>query len=103
MSLQQDARRHHNVILRIARWKAASYRQVWFVSAPLLASAVLIGGLAAALSGGGFVADRFLLSLPGAVLVFAGAGAIASYRLGRRKDAMAYSEWREERGRSGAG
>jgi hypothetical protein len=103
MSLQQDARRQQNVILRIARWKPARYRQVWFVSAPFVASAVLIGGLVAALSEGGFVADRFLLSLPGAVLAFAGAGAIASYRLGRREDAMAYSKWREARGRSGAG
>jgi hypothetical protein len=92
MSLQQDARRQQNVIIRIARRKPAGYRQVWFVSAPLVASGVLIGGLVAALSEGGFAADRFLLSLAGAVLAFAGEGAIASYRLGRRKDAMAYRE-----------
>src|ERR1700729_1257935 len=59
MSLQQDARRQQSVILRIARWKPASYRQVWFVSAPFVASGVLIGGLVAALSEGGFAADRF--------------------------------------------
>ena len=103
MSLQQDARPHQNVILRIARWKPASYSQVWLVSAPFVASGVLIGGLVAALSGGGFAADRFLFSLPGAVIAFAVQGAIESYRLGRRKAAAASQEWLEARDRSGTG
>ena len=103
MSLQRGAGRQRNVILRIARWKPASYRQVWLVSAPFVASGVLTGGLVAALSTGGFAAGRFLLSLPGAVIAFAGRGAIESYRLGKRRDAMAYAEWLEARERSGAG
>jgi len=103
MSLQRGARRQRNVILRIARWKPASYRQVWLVSAPFVASGALTGGLVAALSAGGFVADRFLFSLPSAVIAFAGRGAIESYQLGKRRDAMAYAEWLEARGRSGAG
>jgi hypothetical protein len=103
MALQQNARRQRNVIFRIARWKPASYRQVWLVSAPLMASAVLTGGLVAALSGGGFAAYRLLLSVPVAVVAFAAQGAVDSYRLGRRRDAMTYKEWLESRGRSGAG
>jgi hypothetical protein len=62
-------------------------------SSYLFSTGVVIGGLVAALSAGGFAADRFLLSLPAAVLAFAGQGAIASYRLARRKDAMASREW----------
>jgi hypothetical protein len=100
MSLQGGARRQRNVLLRIVRWKPASYRQVWLVSAPLVASGVLIGGLVAALSMGGFAADRFVLSLPAAVVAFAGQGAIESYQLGKRRDAVAYAEWLEARDRS---
>jgi hypothetical protein len=103
MALQRNARRQRNVIFRIARWKPASDRQVWLVSAPLMASAVLTGGLVAALSGGGFAAYRLLLSVPVAVVAFAAQGAVDSYRLGRRRDAMTYKEWLESRGRSGAG
>ena len=80
-----------------------SYPQVWLVSAPFVASGVLIGGLVAALSEGGFAADRFLFSLPGVVIAFAGQGTIESYRLARRKDATAYQEWLEARDRSGTG
>jgi hypothetical protein len=103
MSLQRDGRRHQNVILRIVRWKPASYPQVWLVSAPFVASGVLIGGLVAAMSEGGFAADRFLFSLSAAVIAFAGQGAVESYRLGRRNDATAYQEWLEARDRSGTG
>jgi hypothetical protein len=103
MSLQRGARRQRNVLLRIVRWKPASYRQVWLVSAPFVASGVLIGGLVAALSRGGFAADRFLFSVPMAVVSFAGQGAIESYQLGKRRDAVTYAEWLEARGRSGAG
>jgi hypothetical protein len=103
MSLPRDARRLQNVILRIARWKPASYPQVWLVSAPFVASGVLIGGLVAALSEGGFVTDRFLFSLPIAVIAFVGQGAIESYRLGRRNDANACHEWLEARDQSGTG
>jgi hypothetical protein len=78
----------------------ASYPQVWFVSAPFVASGVLIGGLVAALSEGGFVTDRFLFSLPIAVIAFVGQGAIESYRLGRRNDANACHEWLEARDQS---
>jgi hypothetical protein len=102
MSLQRDVRRHQNVIVRIVRWKPASYPQVWLVSAPFVASGILIAGLVAALSGGGFAADRFLLSLPSAVIAFVGQGAIESYRLGKRKDATVYQEWLEARDRSAA-
>jgi hypothetical protein len=52
MSLPRDARRHRNVILRIARWKPASYPHVWLVTAPFVGSGVLIGALVAALSEG---------------------------------------------------
>jgi len=102
MSLLRDARRRKNVILRIVRWKPVDYRQVWLVAAPFVASGALVGGLAAALSNGGFATDRFLLCLPIAVLLFVGRGAIESYRLSRRRDAAAYAEWLEARGRSGA-
>ena len=103
MSLQRCARRRQHVILGIVRWKPASYPQVWFVSAPLAASGVLMVGLVAALTKGGFTAGWFVFSLPGIVIAFAGAGAIESYRLGRRRDAVAYAEWLEARDRSEAG
>jgi len=101
MPLQQDAPRRQNAILRfLFGWKPASYRQVWLVAAPFVASGALIGGLAAALSNGGFATGRFLLGLLMAILLFAGRGAIDSYRLSRRKDEAAYAECLEARGRS---
>jgi hypothetical protein len=104
MSLQRGARRRQHVILGIVRWKPDSYPQVWLVSAPLAASGVLIVGLVVALTKrGGFTADWFVFSLPPILIAFAGSGAIESYRLGRRKDAVAYAEWLEARSRSGAG
>ena len=101
MPLQQDARRQQNVALRMVRWKPASYRQVWLVAAPFVGSGALVGGLVAGLINGGFAVGRFLLSLPMAVLLFAGWGVIESYRLGKRRDAAAYAEWLKARGRSG--
>jgi hypothetical protein len=97
MSLQHDARRRRNVVVRIVRWKPARYRQVWLVSAPLAASGVLLGGVVAALSAGGFATGRFLLSLPVAAVAFAGQGALESYRLGKRTDAMVYQQWLQTR------
>jgi hypothetical protein len=102
MPLQQDAPRRQNAILRfLFGWKPATYRQVWLVAAPFVASGALIGGLAAALSKGGFATDRFLLTLPMAILLFAGRGAIDSYRLSRRRDEATYAEWLEARDRAG--
>jgi hypothetical protein len=96
-------------VTRASRWCAdfpgvpASYRQVWLVSAPLMASGFLTGGLVAALWNGGFAADRFLLSVAMAAVSFVGRGAIESYELGKRIDAMAYTEWLEARDRPGVG
>jgi hypothetical protein len=103
MPLQRDARRRRHVIVGIVRWKPASYPQVWLVYAPLAASGVLIVGLVAAVTKGGFTADWFVFSLPGILIAFAGSGAIESYRLGRQRDAVTYAEWLEARDRSGAG
>jgi hypothetical protein len=103
MSLQRGARRQQNAIVRIARWEPSSYRQVWLVSAPFVASGMLTGGLVAALSNGGFATNRFLFSLPLAIVSFVGQGAVGSYELGKRRDAMPYAEWLEARDRSGAG
>jgi hypothetical protein len=101
MPLPQDARWRQNVIVRIVRWKPADYRQVWLVFGPFVASGPLLGGLLAGLSHGGLGVGRFLVSLPMAVVMFAGSGAIESYRLGRRRDAATYAEWLEAHGRSG--
>jgi hypothetical protein len=67
-----------------------------------VASGVLTGGLTAALCSGGFAADRFLFSVPVAAVSFVGRGAIESYKLGKRIDAMTYTEWLEACDQSGA-
>ena len=103
MSLQRGAGRQPNAILRFARWKPASYWQVWLVAAPLMASGVLTGGLVAALWNGGFAADRFLFSLFMAAGAFIALGAVESYRLDKRMEATVYADWVEARDRSRAG
>jgi hypothetical protein len=103
VSLQRGARRRQHVILGIGRWQPASYPQVWLVSAPFAASGALTGALVVALCRGGFTAGWLVFSLPGIFVAFAGQGAIQSYRLGRRRDAAAYAQWLEARGRPGAG
>jgi hypothetical protein len=98
MPLQPDTQRRRSAIIRIIRWKPASYGQVWIMFAPFVASGVLVGGLVAGLIGGGFAVDRFLPSLPAAAVSFVGCGVIESYRLGRRRDASTYPEWLAARG-----
>ena len=73
------------MIVRILRWKAKSYRQVWLVYAPILGSGPLTGGLLAAVISG--QTGKLLLSLPPAIVMFAMGGAFESYRLDRRGDA----------------
>jgi hypothetical protein len=48
-------------------------------------------------------AVRTKLAQLGAAVPFAGRGAIESYELGKRIDAMAYTEWLEARDRPRAG
>jgi hypothetical protein len=84
--------RGQNVIVRIVQGKPENHRQVWLISAPLMASGAVVGGLVAALIHGGFAVEIFLFSLPLAGVLAVGRGAIESYRLERRRDAAAHSE-----------
>jgi hypothetical protein len=84
-------RGQQNIVVRIIRMKPASYWQVWFIYAPFIASAPILGGLVAELISGGSP-DKFLFSLPMASAFFLLSGATESYRLDRRRDAKTYSE-----------
>jgi hypothetical protein len=91
--LPNTRRRQQNAVVRIIRMKPASYWQVWFIYAPVMASAPIIGASAASLIRGGFP-GKALLSLPMSGTFFLVSGAVQCYRLDRRRDAVTPSEGR---------